>query len=192
MLESQCSLQISAKVNAGGPNGVFYSQFPLIDDGSLSLVVSQNPHLELYVDIIPHISSTSYVPTAENLPGSNNQARWNVPQYQANWNVPQYQPYNIPQYQYQSHPQYPPQYHSQPLNPYYQTSRDAPPYEPPNVPQYESQATPDYSYYETHPQYSPPPPPSIPEVNNRDERSFGHTADDPTEDDEVSDSRGIS
>ena len=88
MLESQCSLQISAKVNVGGPNGVFYSQFPLIDDGRLSLVVSQNPSLKLYVDIIPHISSTSYVPTAENLPGSSNQARWNVPQYQANWNVP--------------------------------------------------------------------------------------------------------
>ena len=56
---NQCSLQLSARFNAGTADGnPFYTLLPLLDAQKWSWAMNNSyPLLELYVDVIPHISS---------------------------------------------------------------------------------------------------------------------------------------
>ena len=118
LLENQFTLNIHAKVNIRDRGNIYFSPVPLFDDYRLREVIAQTiscpylPMLELFVDIIPHISSNTYVPTGDNLPGSSTQSHCNAPSqniphyqqpidpyHQSNWNIPQDPSQDMPQYQ---------------------------------------------------------------------------------------------
>lgn len=189
-----CALQISARINVGSGIDPFYTLVPVIDDQKLSWAVSHSPSVvELYVDIIPHISSASYVPPAADLPGSSTQPQYrpyNQPQYPPHNQPyyppqyqPQYQPYNQPQYQPYNQPQYQPyNYHISQYPVYHQPSQepDEEPHKSPpgyetqhdeeahNSPLYPPGYEPSHERYDYQPSNSPSPPrQATPEVRRR-------------------------